>query len=460
MISEFLRKIIDRIDAVKSQKENKLPDSSVEEKSLPWYKRRLVRKIGYFLVALLIATTLWGYVLMSENPERSIRIEGIKVSFEAGSEADLYARNLTILGDLNEILPEVTVTIKTTLNDLPKFSGERAKDIVKATVSLNSVHVPGEHTLNINATTSVGEIDKLSIDKLVINVDDLVSRSIPVTASVQGTLPDGYWNSEPQLLTNSITIKGAESEIVNIVKANCIIDLTGRTESINDSMSLVLCDKFDMQIPYSSIVGTIPSVTVMMDILPERDITLEANIIGQNALKDIYEIASISVSPSILSVAGDDELLSDIVDLVSLEPIDVSNASTDEPIIVEVGITGLPDGVIITNSVTTVIVTIEIRERVEEVTFEAVPVKIINADNTKFNYVFEPTTCIVTLSGKASVIRSLYSWQIDLTLNMSGYGAGVHSLIPELQIAGSPELLQVLTIDISHVTCTITNANH
>ena len=208
---------------------------------LVWYKRPWVHKLLYAFIALIISVTLWGYVLMSENPSRSLRIENIPVTFEAGSESDLYARNLTLVGNIDEILPSISVFVKTTLNDLPRFKG-RETDIVKATVSLNSVHSAGEHSLAVNVTTSIGEIERISIDNIVVTVDNLVERTIPVSAHIMGELPEGYWHDEVQLLTNSVQIRGAESELQSIVKAGCVIDLSGRTEAINDSFTLNLYD--------------------------------------------------------------------------------------------------------------------------------------------------------------------------------------------------------------------------
>ena len=91
----------------------------------------LIKKLSYFLVALIISMTLWGYVLLIENPTRIVRLDNIPVTFEAGSESDLYARNLTLLGDASEVLPTISVNVRTTLNDLPRFKNGRISDIIK-----------------------------------------------------------------------------------------------------------------------------------------------------------------------------------------------------------------------------------------------------------------------------------------------------------------------------------------
>lgn len=432
--------------------------SSANSQDVVWYKRPLARKLGYLLVSVLVATTLWGYVLMIENPARTKRIEDIPVTFEAGSESDLDTRDLTICGNISEILPQVAVTIETTLNDLPRFNTERIDTIVKATVSMKGVFEAGEYTLAINATTSIGEIVKISPSTVTIKVDDLVERSIPVTPMLSGELPEGYWRNDPQLLTNSITIKGAKSEIVNIVKAGCIIDLNDRTESINDSMELTLYDRDDNIIPSSTVIGIVPSVTVKLDILPYIDIPVEPNIAGQMNMKDIYEIANMSIFPTALRVAGDAETLEGLSELITLEVVDVSNVSAEETLEYNVNVLGLPENVIPLNDTESFTVTIEIRERIEERTFESVPIRLINQDTLNYNYTCDTKVCDVTFRGKASIIRNLYSWQITLTLNLEGYEPGIHTLVPEIELL-KPEYLEMLEVDLPAVSCNITELN-
>ena len=429
--------------------------SDAKDNRLPWHKRPWVHKLGYLILSLLIATTLWGYVLMSENPERSIRIENIPVTFEAGSESDLYSRNLTILGDIDDIMPTISVTVKTSLNDLPRFKG-RESDIVKATISLNSVHSTGEYTLPVNVTTSIGEIDRISIENVIISVDNLVERTIPISASTTGNLPDGYWNGELQLLTNNISLRGAESEMASVVKAVCTVDLTDRVESVNDSFTLALYDKENNIVNASSVVGSIPSVTVRMDILPKLEIPLDVNITGINDMKDIYEVAQTSISPSTVSIAADAGTLSGIKELISLESIDLSNITEEGTIEREVKLNGLPNNAILINGIDAFTVTIEIRERIESITFENRSVSFINEDGQSYTYGYEPTTATITLRGKASLIRSLYTWNISLTVNMDGIGAGVHTIIPELEIINKPGFIEELEYQISAVTCTVT----
>ena len=107
------------VDIAAADERASAADTDAAEKKTKWFRRPLVRKLGYLFISLLIATTLWGYVLMSENPDRMKHVSDVPLKFEGGSEADLRSRGFVVLGESQNLLPDVTVTVKTKLNDLP-----------------------------------------------------------------------------------------------------------------------------------------------------------------------------------------------------------------------------------------------------------------------------------------------------------------------------------------------------
>ena len=176
-------------------------------------------------------------------------------------------------------------------------------------------------------------------------------------------------------------------------------------------------------------------------------------------MKDIYEITQILIQPATVSIAADRAILEQLPDLISLESIDVANIDDECTLNYEVRLIGMPEGATLINGIDTFSVTIEVRERIEEVTFESMPVSIINEDTDSFSYQYSPSTAAVTLRGKASLIRSLYSMDIRLTLNMAGNGIGTYTLIPELELLnGKQEYLFDLEYTVTPVTCTVTAA--
>ena len=63
-----------------------------------WLKNAFTKNLALKIVSLIFAMLLWGYVLMSENPQRTKTLTNVPISVEGG--ADLIARKLVLSGDI------------------------------------------------------------------------------------------------------------------------------------------------------------------------------------------------------------------------------------------------------------------------------------------------------------------------------------------------------------------------
>lgn len=432
------------------------PESSGEQKAVPWYKKPLIKKMSFCLIALIVAMALWGYVLMSENPSREKTIEGVRVSFEAGSEADLAARNLVVRGDISEIIPSVSVTVETTLNDLQRFNTARdGSDIINATVSLRNVNHAGEYTLDITATSSIGSVISVSPAAVVIDIDELVTRMVPINYAFSGELPEGYWRDAPVLSSPTVSIRGAKGNIQRIEEAVCIIPLDECTESINRSFELKLYDSNKEPVDDSASIGTLPSVIVSMTVLPCAEIRITPDIIGHDLLNDIYEVSEVTVQPETLTLACSRDELESLSEAVTTVPsINVGNYREAGIYTFTVSLEGLPENAVLLseNSFT---VTVEILEKIETQTFESVPVTIINENTAAYDYEYDTTFCDVVFSGNASVIRMLRKKNITLSVSVFGLAAGEHELIPEFVLSDTNMMLNLKLISITPIKVTV-----
>lgn len=438
-------------------------DTDAAEKKTKWFRRPLVRKLGYLFISLLIATTLWGYVLMSENPDRMKHVSDVPLKFEGGSEADLRSRGFVVLGESQNLLPDVTVTVKTKLNDLPSFGNSAGGEIVSASVSLQGINAPGEYECDVIASTTIGTVYSVEPRTVKITVDELVTRTIPITCAVTGDLPAGYWNGDVQLAATSIDITGPRSSISNIVRANCVLNLDGRTESVNEAFELTLIDSSGQIAAASSIVGTLPSVIVRMDIKPQYDIVLQT-LIETTGRDDNYE-ASYTVKPSVLSIVASQDVIDKIklalesVDRTTIyvDPIDISDMQPGETRLFERSVLGLPSNIqLLTENNFTV--SVQLEEATISRTFSDIELsRIVGEDHTRFIYNYDSRSCSVIISGKSGFVNSLSAEDLLLTLNVSGCSEGTHTLVPTLELADHSDLLSDAKIqcDVGTIICVI-----
>ncbi len=425
-----------------------------------WYKRPFIHKLGYGLLSLLIAVTIWGYVLMSENPVRIKRVDNVRLSIDGGSEASFLQRNLIVVDDLTSLLPTVSVNVETRLNDLARFDSATG-NVVTAYINLNDIRGPGIYERQISAVSTVGTPVSIEPKTVTITVENNVTRTIPVTYSIVGELPAGYWHGEAALpYGDTISLSGAESKIRSIVRANCVIDLTGRTSEINESFEPVLLDEDQNVLDKTGIVGVMPSVIIRMPVMPYTEIQVDKYIAFAGEINENYELSSLSINPGTLSVAAPREVLDTLESSIYIEPINVANLypGTHQQ---RVSVMGLASEARLLSD-NNFIVTIVIADKhvTRSLSIPKDDVEIEGEDHTLFNYLYGTNSFSVQFSGPARIVNALRESDVHLYLNVRSFLRGTHEITPKLSIAGDPAWLYDGSVEITvqKSFCTVTTA--
>lgn len=319
-------------------------------------KKFCITNVAIKIVSLLFAMLLWGYVVTNINPGRIKVVENVRVS--SVGDSDLATRQLVVRGDLNELLGTVNVKV---LTDVSHYFSVTS-DIVTAKVNLGTVMNTGIVTVPIIAETTVGTIDSLSRSTVTLEIDQLLTKSVPITTSYVGELPDGYWTSGATLSKKEVEISGPEQDVSRIVSAVCEIPLDNRTESYNRTFDLKLFDadgnEVDINSVYSSVV---PSVSVRMEILQTKTVPIDASsaIVGAETLPDTYEFVGAVCNPSFVQIAAKPALLKTITSM-SVSSIDISTQTSN---FVASATLNVPLGVTLVNGSRNVDVTVKISEK-------------------------------------------------------------------------------------------------
>ncbi len=401
-------------------------------KKTPWIKTPLAKSILYGVISLICAMLLWGYVLMSQNPTREKTFTNVTVSFESGSEADLSARNLIVSGNISDILSDVSVTVSAPLSVVTKLT---AKDIT-ATVNLNDVHDSGPFSLEIRAVCSNGSIVSIEPSHIDVTIDDIVTRTIPISYSFSGEPDPNYWHDDPVLMSSSYVLTGPLADVSVVRRAECIINLDGLIKSVNDSYPLTLIDADGNTIADTSVfIGSLPSVTVLMTVLPYREYEIKIDITDLDILDEYLEIAEQIVVPSFIGLAAEQEVL-DSIDGLMTAPLSVNDISAVGSYDFNLDVIGIPADAVVVGSDTNVLVHITVQERMASVVFEAVPIVVEGADdNFSYVIVFSGTDmtsvdsdidggATVIISGPARYVDQIQSGDIVLWVDVTGKTSG------------------------------------
>jgi len=173
---------------------------------------------------------------------------------------------------------------------------------------------------------------------ITLDVDERITREIPVSYAEEGQLDPSLYHLDPTLSVSTIEITGAQSDVETVTSAVCLLDLTKIHESVNSSYPLMLLDKDNQVVPSNRFVNTLPVVTVKMDVFQKKTLEIASDpslcIEDLSAIAPGYQVANVSFSQTKVSVYGSEEALSALKN-VSIRPVRVNGLRANKTFEVE-----------------------------------------------------------------------------------------------------------------------------
>ncbi len=388
---------------------------------LAWLKSFFTKNVALKVIALVFATLLWGYVLTDQKPVRTKVIPEVATSFSG--EAELIAQGLCVRGNRAEILRDVSVTLRAQITNYAYISASS----INATISLRNISEAREYTIPIEAivTSSLGVVQSVTPATVAVEIDTLVTKTIPVSTSFTGILPEGYWADMDALSTTTkLDITGPRTDISTIMRAECVIDLGGRTSTLYSTFDVTFYDKNNEVVSSDVIVGTLPSSTVRLPIYPLKNVAIDVrgSLVGADNVAANHEIVGAVATPAALRIVGDQAAL-DAITSIQLEPIAVNGLAAtttveSEPIV--------PEGVRLLDT-EPVSVLIEIREFVTSQTFSQLEIEVFGKQ-ARTTVALDMTSVDLTVEGRYSLVSILKRSDIRVQVDVTGLAPGVYKL--------------------------------
>jgi YbbR domain-containing protein len=250
-----------------------------------------------------------------------------------------------------------------------------------------------------------------------------MSKQVPVEMNTIGSVPDGYYASEPSLALTTVEVDGARTDVEKVASAICNVDLTGLTEAYSKNMEIDLLDD-DGNIIDKNLFDNLPSVIVKLDVKPMKTvpIDLESSILGQDEVASGYEVVDITCEPATVDIAGDASSLIGI-NQIALAPYTVSGKSASESVALDYD---PPEGVTVL-SPEKVQVYITIREITKTKTFSSISLEEKNLASG-LRAEFSQSDVDVTVIAGLSKVSKLNRSDIVPYVDLEGLEAGTYSL--------------------------------
>jgi YbbR domain-containing protein len=310
---------------------------------------------GLAVVSVALAFGLWILVTDAENPTRTrllpdnVPVTAVNVGPDVVVENDLVS-------------VEVEVSVEEHV-----FESLTADDF-RAEVNVEGLGV-GQYDLpvEVEPETSRGglRVEEVRPARIRVNLAALVSKDVPVVLDVIGAPPEGYEVSDPGTDDAAVRVSGPRSRVDLVTQAYAAIDVTARTDSLEQSIRLEPRDDNGNPVEGVTLEPGITNVSVeITQVVYSKAVVVEPVIEGVPA--EGFTVVSVSVRPVSVIVSGDADFIAQ-VQTIRTEPVDVGGEDSEVVTSVDLDLSALPEGAGVTGS-GNVTVTVGIEQRTEEST--------------------------------------------------------------------------------------------
>ena len=379
------------------------------------------------LLSLACAVLLWLYVISSTNPDMTQTYSRVAVDL-LGTES-LTANNLVITDGSHS-----TVSFKVT-GKSERIAMVSENGGLTVTADLSNITVPGVYDVKYQVTSSISDLTISKITPTIsIEVDRVVSQSIPVDLQLSGELQDGFVSDNFVLTPDAITVRGPEKLLDTIKSAVAVFDVSTVKTTTETTLAYTLVDENGIEIKNSLITADTPSVRLSYGVRQVGEVPLVLNVNSFGFITS--DFVDVSIEPSSIKVSGSPDVVSTLnrIDLgsVNLEQVfDNENFEFDLPVV-------LPNGIAADTAVTQAHVTITPKELVKttvEISRDALP------QNDLFQYESDLTVTVwTTQDNLASVGAS--SLNVALSYSEDSLEPGLN----EIQASVTPADSKVVVV--------------
>jgi YbbR domain-containing protein len=317
-----------------------------------------------------------------------------------------------------------------------------------ATVDLSSIGTTtGVVSAPVTVTTPDNRVRILSWEPtfVTIEVDHLKSLDgVPVKVT-HGAVPDGLTLGPTVVDPATVTVSGASAIVDKVDSVRADVEIQSSGIDVDEDVQLVPIDKLGNAL--SPLDVTPATAHVKIAVFSDRQTrTLPVNpvITGQPAAG--FEIASVTVIPSVALVAGDADQIAQL-SRVDTAPVSMTGVSDDETVRVALA---LPVGVIAVGD-DNVAVTIDIRPVTATRTFDA-GLRLVGA-RSDLRYALSTDRVLVTIGGSTADLDRLSASTLVVDLDVTGLAAGSHDVPVS---ANLPTGLTLVAASPAKVTVTVT----
>lgn len=362
------------------------------------------------IIALITAIVLWAYVLVDVNQSSTETVRGVPITLV--NEQTLAADDLVILSmDYSKVNINYSCQ-RQALSKIKDADFTVTADVEGLKAGENKVK------LNVNHPDDVS-IENLSVQKITIVVDELVSAEKPINPTLENQTDDESEPSIVQISDEKVTVKGAKTLVEKVTSVRAALDAGKVTDEMKSlTVSLVPVDENGEEVEGVKLSKSNVSITAVM--LKKKTVSLDVPIRGVE--HSAFE-RSVSV-PKTITIKGREDVLSSIKS-ISCGEIDLSDVYEDTNIKID---PILPSGVTAASESQNLYVKVSVKG-VETKTFTFTENDVVLSGISEAAMAVVGNVKIkVTVTAKPEEMSSITEEDFSLTADIDGLEEGDHTV--------------------------------
>ncbi|SFH04610.1 YbbR domain-containing protein [Desulfotomaculum arcticum] len=270
------------------------------------------------ILALFIAVILWVYVTNEQNPVTDI---SYNITLEANQPEGYIIKGL----------PR---TVNVRFKGVRSVTGTLQRMDFSARVDLSGISEVGEQQFPVQITSPPGvEVLQVTPQTVRLQVDRIVTKSVPVVVSLKGNVADGQQAGEPVLKPPVVSIRGPSQVLDEINQLGVTVNVNGAKDTL-ERVASVETGAEGVSVTPDRVAVTIPVIHV-----PSKTIPVRIRLTGEPAPG--YTVSEVTSNPLSVQVTANDGILNSMT-AVSTMAVDITGVASD---VEKEAVLLLPDGV-------------------------------------------------------------------------------------------------------------------
>ncbi|MGD0877474.1 MAG: CdaR family protein [Anaerolineales bacterium] len=400
----------------------------------------LATNLRTFLLAFALALIVWVTAVTAANPDETQTFPNpIPIEF-IGQDSSLVMTG--------SITKQVQVTLRAPQSIWQTLlSGEVP---IHAIVDLAGLKA-GSHSVQVQIQIAAQPIRIISVTplKLTLNLEQLVTLSLPVELTFIGQPAIGYKAGDVVVNPTAIVISGPQSLVAQVKHIRAGLDVTNARQNIDTTLPIQAVSESGMEVSGISIQPE--SIQVSLPIVQQggyRDLAVKVMITGK--LASGYRLNNITAAPLTVTVYSEDiPLIESLPGYLETATLDLTGASSN--ISTQLSL-NLPAGVLlIGDQAVSVQIDIVPIEDSRPVAFRQVEVVGLTPG---LSAGISPASVDVILTGPLPVLNALQPADVHVRVDVSSLAAGTYQLVPDVLVVEQGVTVQSILPGTVEVTIT------